>query len=74
LVLWGEIALRVEMRVKPQSAGLDGEPGDRLGWRLANLRGHIIDKFERIVLRPYRSFKARLDPQLTPKLKIGVYR
>ena len=40
LILRWNIALHVEVYVKPQGAGLDGEPGECFGGRLANLRGH----------------------------------
>jgi hypothetical protein len=62
------------MRIKPQSTGLDGEPGECFGGHFANLRGHSVDKAKRLILGFDRGFDARFGSQLLPKLKISAYR
>jgi hypothetical protein len=63
-----------KMRIKPQSAGLDGETGKCFGGHLANLRGHDLDKVKHPVLSLYRGFGAHLGSQLSPRDKIVLDR
>jgi hypothetical protein len=69
LLIQRQAGLGVEMRVEPQSAGLDGYSGESVGWSSSDFFGHHIDA-EKQRLRDFDlCVNPVFDPRSCPELK-----